>query len=178
VDARSRTMRMTFDELGKPRKIQYGPPLQPAAGGLASAIVSHIAGNPEYAAAAARDREQDYNAGPNGLVAFHGEPGTLSLSPGMEPEDTAVLGTPMRTVEAIAQRQNQATYEIFADLASAASSLSPDERTAFLHAGPPNPKAFANSDGIVDERLHQAAVQFYEEAARLNTSSRPAATTE
>jgi len=81
------------------------------------------------------------------------------------------LGAQMRTMEAIVQRQNQATCEIFTDPASGASSLSPDERTAFLHAGPPNPQMFANSDGVVDDRLHQAAVQFYEEAARLSISS-------
>lgn len=169
-DARSRTMRMTFDESGKPYKIQYGPPPEPMAGGWASAIEGRIAGNLEYAAATARDEDEVY-AGPNGLVVFHGDLGTPSLSPSIEPEDTAVLGAPMRTVEAIAQRQNQATCEIFTDPASAASSLSLHERAAFLRAGPPNPQAFTNSDGIVDDHLHQAAMQFYEEAARLSTSS-------
>jgi hypothetical protein len=171
MGARSRTMRMTFDESGKPYKIQYGPPPEPMAGGWASAIEGRIASNLEYAAARARDEDEVYNAGPNGLAVFDGDLGTPSLSPSIEPEDAAVLGAPMRTVGAIEQRQNQATCEIFTDPASAASSLSLHERAAFLRAGPPNPRAFANSDGIVDERLHQAAMQFYEEAARLSTSS-------
>jgi hypothetical protein len=89
--------------------------------------VSRVAGNPGYDTASARDQDQVYNAGPNGFVVFHGDMGTLSLSP--------------------------------------------EQRAAFLHAGPPNPQAFANSEGVVDGRLHQAAVQFYQEAARLGTSS-------
>lgn len=168
MDARSRTMLMTFDEAGTAYEIQHGPPPKPTAGGWTSAIVGRLAGNPEYAAATARDREQVYDAGPNGLVVFHGDLGTLSLSPSKEQKDAAVLGAQMRTVEAIAQRQNQATYEIFIDPASGASSLSPEERTAFLHAGPPTPEAFADSEGVVDDRLHLAAMQFYEEAARLS----------
>jgi predicted acylesterase/phospholipase RssA len=63
------------------------------------------------------------------------------------------------------------TNEVFANPASGASSLSPEQRAAFLRAGPPNPQAFANSQGVVDGRLYQAAVQFYQEAARLDTSS-------
>jgi hypothetical protein len=74
-------------------------------------------------------------------------------------------------VEAIARRQNQATNEVFTDPASGASSPSPERRAASLHAGPPNPQAFANSEGVVDGRLHQAAMQFYQEAARLGASS-------
>ena len=55
--------------------------------------------------------------------------------------------------------------------ASGASSLSQEQRAAFLRAGPPNPQAFANSEGVVDGRLYQAAVQFYREAARLDKPS-------
>jgi hypothetical protein len=62
-------------------------------------------------------------------------------------------------------------HEVFADPVTGASSLSPEEREAFLRAGPPNPQAFANSEGVVDRPLHQAAVQFYEEAARRGASS-------
>jgi predicted acylesterase/phospholipase RssA len=171
MDTRSRTLLMTFDEQGEAYAIQHGPPPQPAAGGWASAIAGHFAGNPAYDAATARDREQVYNAGPNGFVVFHGDMGTLSLSPSDAQKNAAVLGAQMRSVEAIAQRQNQATYEVFTDPVSGASRLSPQERAAFLRAGPPNPQAFANSEGVVDSRLHQAAVQFYEEVARLGTSS-------
>jgi predicted acylesterase/phospholipase RssA len=171
MDTRSRTLLMTFDESGKAYEIQHGPPPEPPAGGWTSAIVGHFAGNPAYDAANARDKEQVYNAGPNGFVVFHGDMGTLSLSPSDEQKNAAVLGAQMRSVEAIAQRQNQATYEVFTDPASGASSLSPEQRTALLHAGPPNPQAFADSQGVVDSRLYQAAVQFYEEATRLNTSS-------
>jgi hypothetical protein len=171
MDTRSRTLLMTFDEQGQAYEIQHGPPPEPAAGGWSSAIVGRIAGNPAYDAANARDREQVYNAGPNGFVVFHGDMGTLSLSASDEQKNAAVLGAQMRTVEAIAQRQNQATNEVFTDPASGARSLSPEQRTAFLRAGPPNPQAFANSEGVVDGRLHQAALQFYQEAARLDTSS-------
>src|SRR5207244_12544831 len=140
-------MLMTFDEQGTAYEFQHGPPPQPAAGGWVSAITGHFAGNPAYAAAGARDREQVYNAGPNGFVVFHGDMGTLSLSAGEDQKNAAVLGAQMRTVEAIALRQNQATNEVFTDPASGASSLSAEERAAFLHAGPPAPESFANSEG-------------------------------
>ena len=171
MDTRSRTLLMTFDEQGGAYEIQHGPPPQPAAGGWTSAVTGHFAGNPDYGAASARDREQVYNAGPNGFVVFHGDMGTLSLSAGDAQKNAAVLGAQMRAVEAIALRQNQATNEVFTDAASGAGSLSPEERTALLHAGPPTPQAFANSEGVVDGRLYQAAMQFYQEAARLSTSS-------
>jgi predicted acylesterase/phospholipase RssA len=65
----------------------------------------------------------------------------------------------------------QATNGVDANPASGASSLSPEQRAAFLRAGPPNPQAFANREGVVDGRLYQAAVQFYQEAARLDKPS-------
>jgi predicted acylesterase/phospholipase RssA len=171
MDARSRTLLMTFDDAGKAYQIQHGPPPEPRVGGWSSAIEGRLAGNPAYGAAKDRDREQVYNAGPNGFVVFHGDMGTLSLSAGDAQRNAAVLGAQMRSVEAIAQRQNQATYEVFTDPASGASSLSPAERSALLAAGPPKPQAYANSEGVVDSRLYQAAVQFYQEAARLNSPS-------
>jgi hypothetical protein len=171
MDTKSRTLLMTFGEQGKAYEIQHRPPPEPKAGGWASAIVGRVAGNPGYDAASARDREQVYNAGPNGLVVFHGDMGTLRLSASDAQKNAAVLGARMRTVEAIAQRQNQATNEVVTDPTSGPSSLSPEQRAAFLHAGPPNPQAFANSEGVVGGRLHPAAVRFYEEAARLGTSS-------
>jgi hypothetical protein len=171
MDTRSRTRLKSFDEQGKAHEIQHGPLPEPEAGGRTSAIEGRLAGNPTHDAANGRDREKVYNAGPNRLVVYHGDMGTLSLSPSDEQKDAAVLGAQIRSVEAIAQRQNQATNEVFIDPASAARSLSPEQRAAFLRAGPPNPQAFANSEGVVDGRLHQAAVQFYREAARLDTSS-------
>ena len=79
MDTRSRTLLMTFDEQGRAYEIQRGPLPKPKAGGWASAIVGRVAGNPGYHTASARDREQVYNAGPNGFVVFHGDLGTLSL---------------------------------------------------------------------------------------------------
>jgi predicted acylesterase/phospholipase RssA len=171
ADARSRTMLMSFDEAGDAYKVLHHPP-EPAAHGVQTSIVNHLAGNPEWNEATARDREQFHNAGPNGVVVFHGDVGTLSLWAGAEQKQAAGLEAQMRTVEAIAQRQHQASHEVFADPATGASSLSPEERAAFLQAGPPNPQAFANNEGVVDSQLHQAAVQFYEEAAKLMPSFR------
>jgi predicted acylesterase/phospholipase RssA len=171
MDTRSRTLFMTFDEQGKAYEIQPGPPPEPKAGGWTSAIEGRLAGNPAYDAANAPDRQQVYNAGPNGFVVFRGDMGTLSLSASDAQKNAAVLGAQIRAVGAIAQRQNQATNEVFANPASGARSLSPEQRAAFLRAGPPNPQAFANSEGVVDGRLYQAAVQFYQKAARLDTSS-------
>jgi hypothetical protein len=97
--------------------------------------VGRVAGNPGYDTASARDRDQVYNARSNGFVVFHGDMGTLSRSASAAQKNAAVLGAQMRTVEAIAQRQNQATNEVFSEPASGASSLS-EQRAALLHAGP------------------------------------------
>ena len=169
MDTKSRTLFMTLDEQGKADEIRPGPPPEPKAGGWTSAIEGRLAGNTVYDAANARDRV--YNGGLDGFVVFHGDIGALSLSASDAQKNAAVLGAQMRTVETIAPRQNQATNEVFANPASGASSLSPEQRAAFLRAGPPNPQAFANSQGVVDGRRYQAAVQFYQEAARLDSSS-------
>src|SRR4030088_1628871 len=100
---------MTFDEQGKAYEIQHGPLPEPEAGGWTSAIEGRLAGHPTHDAANGRDREQVYNAGPNRFVVYHGDMGTFSLSPSDEQKDAAVLGAQTRSVEAIAQRQNQAT---------------------------------------------------------------------
>ncbi len=55
-------------------------------------------------------------------------------------------------------------HEVFADPATAARSLTAEQRTEFLAAGPPQREAFP------DAGLHAAAQRFYDELAGLSES--------
>jgi predicted acylesterase/phospholipase RssA len=91
------------------------------------------------------------------FLTFHEQGNADEIQPGSSPEPRA---------------GGRATNGVFANpVSGGANSLSPEQRAAFLRAGPPNPQVFANSEGVVDGRLYQAAVQFYQEAARLDKPS-------
>ena len=128
---RAKILVLQFENNGRFNQMVYGPSKDQKSAGFAAreeeAVKEKIAGNPDLAKDAQRDREKLYEAGLNAMMVAEGDLGTMSFTASQERLRQAQRQAKIRATEAFSLLQDQAVDHIFNSLEEAMKGMSSRE---------------------------------------------------
>ncbi|MBX9577639.1 MAG: patatin-like phospholipase family protein [Chthoniobacterales bacterium] len=128
---RAKTLVLQFENNGRFDQVVYGPGEDQKPAGFVAreeeAAEEEIAGNPNLAKDAQRDREKLHEAGPNAMMVAAGDLGTVSFTASQERLRQAQRQAEIRATEAFSLRQDQAVDHVFNSLEEAMKGMSSRE---------------------------------------------------